>query len=347
MVCDFINSAGHQHFHFLLHTWWIFHTYTFSLARTIMRADARTELHTELKMYQDNNTLRDIQGLLGCNNFSQETLTNEFLDYRTSLQNYEKQSFLVETLLNDHDIETFKQDQNGQLSSLSSWTKSERPRVRVIYGQNNESRNYALQCWASLVAVDRIDRLTRNGNDNPYAYFIFRDQGILYHQVIPRVLFQLLHTQSAREALRNTHEDAEIFALLHDLKAAAEADERLPTSPPSGPIKSRRVTRPDSRMQALQKLAIRVVRLFKGSETVEIIIDRLDLCRVRQENVEVDHRRRVLDTLVRMAQEAEARVQVMVVVNGHGWPELREVWDEEPDMQESIILDVRKQRTSN
>lgn len=262
-------------------------------------------------------------------------MERNFQAHCTSLQDAVGQWYLLESLLSDQDLETFKRDGNGE---LMAWAELAKPSLLVIYGENNDSIFYNQHCWVSPVAVNRINRLQNADNHSPYAFFVFRNEDILYDKVLSTVLLQLLKTR--REALRDRHERDELVALLRQTRAAAEADKRAcSTSPTKWSSNPPRVTR-SNQITALHKVAIRVIRMFTSLETVDIVVDRLDLCRARQGEVEVDHRRQVLETLTKMVEEAEARVRVMVTVKSHGWQELQD-----DDIQERIVLDVRKQRT--
>lgn len=263
-------------------------------------------------------------------------MERNFQAHCASLQDAMRQWYLLELLLSDEDLEAFKRDGNGD---LVGWAELPKPSLLVVYGENNESIFYDRHCWVSPVAVNRIKCLRSADNYSPYAFFVFRNEDILYDEVISTVLLQLLKTRI--EAFRDRHERDELVALLRQTGAAAEADKRAcSTSPANWSSRSNppRVTR-SNRITALHKVAIRVIRMFTSSETVDIVVDRLDLCRARQGEVEVDHRKQVLETLTKMVEEAEARVRVMVIVKSHGWQELQD-----DDIQERIVLDVRRQR---
>ncbi len=73
----------------------------------------------------------------------------------------------------------------------------------------------------------------------------------------------------------------------------------------------------DERLSALHKVALRVVGLFEESETVYVILDRLDRCCDLKKRV--DHRKPLLKALVRMVEAARCKLRVLVVINGYQW----------------------------
>lgn len=81
--------------------------------------------------------------------------------------------------------------------------------------------------------------------------------------------------------------------------------------------------------------------MFESTETVDIVIDRLDFCRARAAgDREIDNRRALLQTLSEMVAKARATVKVMVVSNWHGWTGFQD--ESESDL--GIVLDFREQQ---
>ena len=73
----------------------------------------------------------------------------------------------------------------------------------------------------------------------------------------------------------------------------------------------------DERLLTLHKVALRVVRFFDESETVYVVLDRLDRCCDLKKGV--DHRKPFLKALVRMVEAARFKLRVLVVINGYQW----------------------------
>jgi hypothetical protein len=71
----------------------------------------------------------------------------------------------------------------------------------------------------------------------------------------------------------------------------------------------------NDKTDALYGIARRVVRLFKESESVCIVVDRADLCR---NFVDYDQRGALKDGLEEMIRAARCRLKILVISNGIG-----------------------------
>lgn len=316
----------------------------------------------------DDDILRKIKQLLGCDKFSIEEQKAGLCAYSRSLE--EEQRPLLGTLHDPESLEQFKADPKGK---LSSWIESKESSVLLLVGHNDESFFHSHYCWTSPIAVDRITQLVSDPNPNPYAFFVLQNEGITYEDVIPAILFQLLQTR--KRALREGREHDELETLLQRAWAAVESNSTsapippiprrssaVPSSPgsqgspqtflssrswlqPSGSPEStgsrRKKEYKNKRAMALKDIAVRVVDMFESTETVDIVIDRLDFCRARAAgDREIDNRRILLQTLSEMVAKARATVKVMVVSNWHGWTGFQD--ESESDL--GIVLDVREQQ---
>jgi len=320
-----------------------------------------------LQAGHDHDILRKIKQLLGCDNFSIQEQKAELRTYSRLLE--EEQRIHLKTLHDPQSLEQFKADPQGR---FSSWVQSKESSVLLLVGHNDESFYHSDFCWTSPVAVDRITQLESEINTNPYAFFVLRGEGITYEDVIPATLFQLLQTR--KRALREGRELDELKTLLQRAQDAANADN---SSAPSSPTSRRSSTVPSSpgspgsprmlfssrswsqppespvstgsrrkketktkRTMALQDIAVRVIGMFESTETVDIVIDRLDFCRARPAgDQEIDNRRTLLQTLSKMVSKTRAMVKIMVVINWHGWKGC----EDELELDPGIILDVREQ----
>lgn len=93
----------------------------------------------------------------------------------------------------------------------------------------------------------------------------------------------------------------------------------------------------------LEKVALRVLKTFDASQTVHIILDRVDRCNGEVQN---RHRKQLLRSLVHLTENATVRVRVLAVVNGYDWGALEEQLDELGRTNSwSVIFDKVYQRT--
>jgi len=116
------------------------------------------------------------------------------------------------------------------------------------------------------------------------------------------VLLQLLRQKP--QALRDEEEHAEICAELRmyeDLSNNTSKDDM----------------NEDKRIATLEKIAWRVVNFFEESETVYIIVDRVDRC--MDPRKAADHRKALLKALVRMVEGAKCNLKILAVINGYDW----------------------------
>jgi hypothetical protein len=106
-----------------------------------------------------------------------------------------------------------------------------------------------------------------------------------------------------RQALRDEKEYTELCT---DLQKYTDSSDCSATSD----------TNEDARIATLQKIVLRVVNFFDESETVYLIVDRIDRCMYPGK---ADHRRALTKALVRMVEGARCKLKVLAVINGYDW----------------------------
>lgn len=198
----------------------------------------------------------------------------------------------------------------------------------VILGHNDESRDWSRHCWASPLAAERIGSLRASRDDTPFAFFVIRNETVRLPDVVTALLAQLLHTRQG--ARRDEQQWAELVARAEKLREAP------------GPSQTDRQIR-NKRIKNLEDVAVHVIRMFGTSETVEIIVDRLDRCRVREDGP-VGDRGALLKLLSELVKKAHARVKILVVVNWHDWKVDEWIAEEDLEREGRMVLEVREQR---
>ena len=190
------------------------------------------------------------------------------------------------------ELHTFRAREDYQ-----SWSTSERSCLLVLSGYNNDSIELAYQCWASPVATRLVEDFDRQKIRPFYAYYAMAQNGKLLHDILSVILLQLLRQKSS--ALRDEQRYSELRTKLGNLRQIVNDDRE--------------------RAIAMERVAVRVVKFFDESETVYIVVDRADRCRDVQKDI--DHRKPLLKILVKMVEEARCKLRVLVVMDGHSWPE--------------------------
>lgn len=100
----------------------------------------------------------------------------------------------------------------------------------------------------------------------------------------------------------------------------------------------------DKAQRRLQKVALRVLNLLESTQTVWIIIDRADRCRLGSD---FNHRKKLVKILVHLVERAKVKVGVLAVMNGFDW-KVDELGDELGQSNEaSVILHTDQQDIIN
>ena len=147
------------------------------------------------------------------------------------------------------------------------------------------------------------------------------------HRAFSVIFLQLIRQK--REVLRNKSLCDELRAELYELqKYERRSDGKV-------------VGSEDGKLAALHKVALRVVNLFDESETVHVVLDRVDRCCDLKKRV--DHRKPVLKALVKMVEAARCRLRVLVVVNGYQWSVEQRVDELEVKIKGRFIVHTAEQ----
>lgn len=206
------------------------------------------------------------------------------------------------------DTEQFEQMRDDRLVTFErskdyrTWLESKQACLLILSGYNEPSISDEDECWLSPIALNLIEHLSRPNGAVIIAYHLLPlRRETLIHHVLPIVLLQLLRQK--RQALRDEKEHAELCAELRkydELSNKKEKDDMIEYT----------------RIATLQKIALRVVNFFEESETVYIIVDRVDRCRDPRK---ADHRKALVKALVRMVEGAKCNLKILAVINGYDW----------------------------
>ena len=207
-----------------------------------------------------------------------------------------------------------------------SWISSENSSLLILSGYNNRSIVHVDQCWLSPIAVAMITDLRLNSSHPIYGYYVFNPQGSLLYRPLSVILLQLLRQKY--QVLRNRSQSDELRAELYELQKYEH--EVMATE--------------DERLSALHKVARRVVGFFDESETVYVILDRLDRCCDLKKRV--DHRKPLLKALVRMVEAARCKLRVLVVINGYSWSVEQRRDELEEKLKGRVIVHTAEQKDS-
>lgn len=209
-------------------------------------------------------------------------------------------------------------------SDFQTWSLSAKSCMLILAGYNHESICWATQCWLSPVALHMIASFEKFEDNNPCAFYVLglRDVDPL-PQVLSCILLQLLRLN--RQALQNVAQHTELRAELQKYQRAANAGDESST-----------------KNALLQMVALRVLNMFDPSETVWIILDRVDRCR---DGSNINHRKALLKMMVHLVENAKVKVRVLAVVHGYDWRV-----DEEGDElgqsgMGSVIIHTGRQQT--
>ena len=271
-------------------------------------------MQSDLQKGRDDDRVRDVQRLLGLDNFSEEL-------QRESLQRYHHLLAYDDQL----GVEYLQQMRGLELDSFrckpdyQRWLTSPKPCFLILSGYNNESVLSARQCWLSPVATTLIGDLTNADTCSTVAYSIIPPSGILVYDILPAILLQLLRQK--RQALRDEKQYSELQSGLRDFQVEVKGN----TSSETHEIK----------LAALLRVASRVISFFDESETVYIIVDRADRCR---DLARADHRMVLLRAFVKLVEIARSKLKILAVLNGYDWPDSKDLNDLREKVEDRIII---------
>ena len=196
--------------------------------------------------------------------------------------------------MRDARLESFKACNDYQL-----WIRSETSRLLVLSGYNHADTR-SDHCWVSPVAMGLISDLPKQATGAAHAYYVFTQEDELVYHCLSIILLQLVRQRCSR--LREQSQSDELRVALNKLQ-------NLPDSTPSR-FEYHKVA-------ALQDVILRVMSLFAEADTAYVIIDRADRCCDLRRGI--DHRKPLLETLVKMVEAARCRLKVLVVIKGWRW----------------------------
>ena len=212
-------------------------------------------------------------------------------------------------------------------STFTDWETSGRSAMLMLVGFTNpsisESKHY---CWVSPLALDLLDRLESRDGPVPHASYLFpwrRQKSV--HIALPVVLLQLLRHE--RQQLGSPEQREGLLADIYAHAALA--------LPAAGDEKVEAQKIELQKMEALERLAIRVVRLMKPQETVYLVLDRVDQC------WDEDHGD-LMRILTRMIGLAACHLKILAIADTTTWTTKdRDIKIEPPAMFKSIVMKQR------
>ncbi|KAF4624369.1 hypothetical protein G7Y89_g13804 [Cudoniella acicularis] len=158
------------------------------------------------------------------------------------------------------------------------WRTPKNSRILILVGHSEESivvRQY--RCWLSSIVLDHIEKRRTDGDI--YACYLFEvRRETPMHDAMTSLLFQLLRFK--KQALRK------------HINSFRPEDTK--------------------EFDALEETSRRVIKFFEPSETVYIMLDRVDKCREEE-------RTSLLNILGRMVTEALCTLKILIVISGSDW----------------------------
>ncbi|KAL7789034.1 hypothetical protein V8C37DRAFT_387015 [Trichoderma ceciliae] len=257
----------------------------------------------QLQTGLDSNRLDKIKALLNLETYSRETELEVLQKYeRDTVAHLDKSWSLLE-LMRGPRLEAFKKD-----PKIQSWECSQRSCMLILAGYNWGADASIGTCWLSPVALDIITTMEETRPGDPYAFYILghREYDPFPH-VLSCILFQLL-TLSPK-ALQNYAQYAELCAEIQEYQAAREATEAKELDKDLQECAGN----PDA---ILHKVALRILKMLDQNKTVWIILDRVDQCK---SDSRINHRKRLMKSIVYLLEKATVKIRVLAVVNGYDW----------------------------
>ncbi|KXJ90852.1 hypothetical protein Micbo1qcDRAFT_234134 [Microdochium bolleyi] len=215
--------------------------------------------------------------------------------------NYERGTETIYEQMHAGSIERYRRGPD-----FVAWEQPGQSALHLVVAYNHDAIGYGKQhCWLSPLALDVDSRLHQSGLV-PHATFVFPPprRNTTIFEAMPVVLVQLLRTRKSK--LLGETERYEL------LLAAIQAYMKRPT--PAGHADGEDDVGQawHDKVDALGAIATRVLQLFGSTETVYVILDRIDQCCAR------DHYG-LVSVLGAMFQEASCVVKVLMVADGAGW----------------------------
>lgn len=270
---------------------------------------------------QEDSRLYEVRRLLGLLVFSDERQREDLNNYRQTLNSDEQLNAAFFEQMRGPRLDLFK-----ACPEYSSWFYSQHSSLLILSGHNNESITYLDQCWLSPIAVTMVEELSFNDSETFHAYYIFSPSGESLYPALSVILLQMIRQRIA--VLRDESQYNELRAELHkwndneqETKSHLEADDR--------------------KLSALRKVIRRVICFFEESDTVYIILDRVDRCCDLKKKL--DHRKILLKVLVEMVKVARCKLRLLVVINGDQWDVEQKMDDIEDKMEGRVVVHTLEQ----
>ena len=243
-----------------------------------------------------NDRVREIQQLLNLGNFSEKTQREELKKYCLALDSDDQLNSGYFQQMRDEELDLFRRQ-----SDYKRWDNSPQRCLLVLSGYNNASINGIDQCWMSPVATAKIGNLDKECGRTIYAYSILPQLGKLAYDVLSEILLQLLTRKI--HVLRDEKQYTELFWELQKFRDCGKL--------------SKSEANDEQMLATFHRVALSAVNFFDESESVYIIVDRVDRCRDWKK---VDHRKILLKCLVKLVEGARCNLKVLAVINGRSWP---------------------------
>ncbi|KAI9644988.1 hypothetical protein NHQ30_007023 [Ciborinia camelliae] len=265
------------------------------LATHYYKKRAVLQWNLELQKVIQNDRVRTFQNALKLSSFSAESQLKDFKNYCDDLNSNEQLNMQYLQQMRGDELQSFK-----AASEYQAWRVSEESQLLVLWGYNNPSIYQEVECWLSPVATSTINELSQNSF---LAYNIVGNEKFA-HEIVSVILLQLLRIRSER--LNDESQYLELHSDLEEYRLLWNEGERS-------------IENEKAMLAVLQKMAARIASFFNPSETVYIIIDRVDQCSHRKSGTTLNHRKALLDVLVNMVDAASCKLKILAVVNGHDW----------------------------
>ena len=255
-----------------------------------------------------------MQRLLDLDHFSEEKHRAEWDRHGQALDSDDDLSLEILEQMRGTELVSFKSTESFRL-----WQESERSSLLVLSGYNDISIIHAFQCWVSPIASEVVKGLHDRADSPIYAYYALPQNGILSYSVVSVILLQLLRQRNG---------------ILRDEKRYMELRTEL------GKFKQTGLAEGD-KASAMERVAERVIHFFDKSETLYIIVDRADRCRVPSK---ADHRKILIKTLVKMVEATRCKLKILTVIDGRSW-RVENYQDElGVKMKDRVIVHTAEQR---
>ena len=246
------------------------------------------------------------------------------------MQELQKYRRILDESLDAEQFEQMRDDRLGTFENSKNyrtWLESRQACLLILSGYNERSILDEDQCWLSPIALNHIENLSQPGATGTLAYHLLpQRRETLIHHVLPPVFLQLLRQK--RQALRDEKGHAELCAELRKYEDLSKNETKNDMNE-------------YDRIAILEKIALRVVSFFEESETVYIIVDRVDRC--MDSRKAADHRKTLAKALVRMVESAKCNLKILAIINGYDWrvEDRRDEFGDEK--KERVIIHTERQ----